>query len=424
MTRILSELLGAKEPSFQQGIKQLEVASGGANEDIRLTAEIVHGAQNCLKQLSLDPHDTTGRELYQALQQRVREDNQAFLKMIRASNIKAGGVIEERRTTRLVEQFVKSLDIPREVFALKSVAAKRMLRKAPPKKAMKRLGYRSLESMLKHEPCSLIFTAAHLVESMAWHKGIMASYRKLSASDFESRPAHILAPSSARWEKLAMEHVLQTRQNVVGLREFGTVVLLPLPDLRIEAAPFAVTLLTIQALNDITAASTYLKLQQVRPDFGAVVAHIARNEPLTVAEVAGSSLPWKVIHRYFARTPQAYSERLFEPHVQQEDLRWHAIEDILTELHPRFGFWQGTSHLGLLAKTERQLSRGGDPVSLNITDAVLNFCNTLPYERRLVRYFREHVWNELMLRYMKQSSIERTVYDQISGQLMDRSLLH
>jgi len=424
MTRILSELLGAKEPIFHQGIQQLETASGGANEDIRLTTEIVHGVQRHLRQLSLDPHDTTGRELYHALMQRVRDDNKAFLELARASNIQAGGFIHEAQTTRLIERFMGSLNMPKEVFALKSVAAKRLLRKSPPKRAMKQLGYRSLESMLKHESCALIFTAAHLMESASWHKAVMVGYRHLSAGDFESRPAQVLAPTGVRWEQISKDHVLQTKQNVVGLREFGAVVLLPLPELRMEAAPFAVMLLAIQALNDVLAASTYLKLHQVRPDFGVVVAHVARNEPLAVAEVAGSTLPWKMVHRYFARTPQAYNSDLFEPHVQQEDLRWHAAEDILAKLHPRFEFWQDTSHLGLLARPEMSSkTRQSGAVSLNLTDAVLNFCNVLPYERRLVRYFREHVWSELMLRYMRQSSIERTVHDQLSGQLVDHSLM-
>jgi hypothetical protein len=410
MTRILSELLGAREPAFRQGIQKLEQASGGAAEDIRLTTEILQGMQDRLRQLGLDPQDTTGRELYHALMQRVKEDNVIFQDLL--------GVVLEKdahQVTTAVERFVNSLDMPKEVFAMRSVAAKKLLRKHPPKRAMKRLGYRSVESMLKHEPCALIFTAAHLVESLPWHRQISAAYKRLSPSDFECRDLQIMAPTNARWERLAEDYVLQARQNIVGLRELGTVVLLPLPQLRMDAAPMAVTLLTLQAANEIASASAYLKMHQVRPDFGAVVAQIARSEPLTKAEVAGSLLPWKVVQRYFARHPEAYNPDLFEPHVQQGDLRWHTAEDILGKLHPRFEFWKDSSHLGLLAK--------GDTVSLNIMDAVLNFCNTLPYERRLVRYARSHMWHELLLRYMRQGSIERTLHEQLGDELVDRSVM-
>jgi hypothetical protein len=408
MTRILSELLGAREPAFHRGIQQLERASGNAAQDIRLTTEIVHGMQDKLRQLSLDPHDTTGRELYAALMQRVREDNDTFQELI-------GAVTDERQVTSAVERFVKSLDMPKEVFAMKSVTAKRLLRKHPPKRTMKRLGYRSLESMLKHEPSSLIYTAAHLAESAQWHKALVASYKKLTPADFECRDLQVLAPTNARWEALAQAYVLHAKQNIIGFRELGVVVLLPLPEVRMEAAPLAVTLLTLQAVNDIATASTYLKMHQVRPDFGNVVAEIARNEPLTKAEIAGASLPWKIVHRYFARHPEAYSPHLFEPHVHQDDLRWHAAEDILERLHPRFAFWQGGAHLGLLAAK-------GEAVSLNMVDAVLNFCNKLPYEQRFSRYVRDHIWHELMLRYMRQSNIEQTVHEQLSGELLDRSI--
>lgn len=405
MTRILSELLGAREPAFQQGLQKLERASGGASEDIRLTAEILHSMQDRLKQLGLDPHDTTGRELYAALMQRVKEDNAIFQSLI---GVVANNDLHQVTTT--VEHFINTLDMPKEVFALRSAAGKRLLRKNPPKRAMKRLGYRSLESMLKHEPCSLIFTAAHLAETTVWHRQITAAYKRLTPSDFECRSLQILAPTNARWERLAKEYVLHAKQNIVGLRELGTVVLLPLPSMRMDAAPLAVTLLALQTANEITSASAYLKMHQVRPDFGTVVADIARSEPLTKAEIAGALLPWKVVQRYFARHPEAYNPDLFEPHVQQEDLRWHSAEDILGALHPRFEFWRGSAHLGLLAK--------GDTVSLNIMDSVLNFCNTLPYERRLVRYARSYMWHELLLRYMRQGNIERTVHQQLSGELI------
>jgi hypothetical protein len=417
MTRILSELLGAKEPAFQQGIQQLERASGGANEDIRLTTEIMHGMQDRLRQLSLDPHDTTGRELYAALMQKVRQDNETFQELLGVGH-------DHAHINSVVAHFVSSLEMRREVFALKAVPAKAIIRKHPPKKAMKRLGYRSLESMLKHEQCSLIFAAAHLTESASWHKAVVAAYRRLSASDFECRDIQVLAPHSIRWQSLAADYVLQARQNVVGFRELGAVVLLPLPALRLDAAPLAMTLLTVQAINDIATASSYLKMHQVRPDFGTVVSEIARNEPLTKAQMVGSQLPWKVVHRYFAKNPDAYSAHLFEPHVHQEDLRWHAAEDILSQLHPRFGFWEGSSHLGLLAKAEGRIKATlSEPVSLNFIDAVLSFCNKLPYERRFVRYFRDHAWHELMLRYMRQANIERTVHEQLSGELLDRSLI-
>jgi len=414
---MLSQLLGAKEPAFRMGMKQLEHASGGAAEDIRLTTEILHGMQDRLRQLGLDPHDTTGRELYGALMQRVREDAEAFQSLLGEHNDSAQNIMPR------IERFVSQLDVPKQVFAMKSAAAKRLLRAHPPKKAMKQLGYRSVESMLKHEAPALLLAAAHIAESAAWHKSIVTAYKRLLPSDFESRDVQLLAPANARWEKMSRDYVLHVKQNIMSFRELGAIVLLPLPVAGIEAAPLAATLLVLQSVSDIRASSTYLKLHQVRPDFGEVVARISRQEPMTKASIAGSFLPWKLVHRYFASHPEAYSADLFEPHIHPDDLKWQAAEDALASLHPRFEFWRGASHLAMLAPNHAQDKHHLQPVSLNFLDAVLNFCNKLNYEQRVVHYVRDHVWHELMVRYMRQSSIEQTVHDQLSGELVDQSLL-
>lgn len=413
MTQVLSQLLGATEPAFQLGLKQLERVSGGVAEDIRLTTEIVHGMQERLHSLGLDPHDTTGRELYAALMQRVHEDSAIFQGLLGIGRY-------ETQVMSRIERFVATLDVPREVFALKGLTAKKLLRKHPPKKTMKRLGYRSVDSMLKHESAGLLFAAARIAESPTWHKAIRNEYKKLLPNDFESRPVQILAPSNRRWDTLAAGYVLHAKHNIMSFRELGVIVLLPMP-LAVEAAPLAATLLTLQAINDIRSSSAYLKLHQVRGDFGSVVADIATGEPLTKAEIAGSFLPWKLVHRYFAKHPDAYQPGLFEPHVHREDLAWQAAEDALSAVHARFGFWQGAAHLGLVAHdTGKSQPKGGrgEIVSLNLIDTVLNFCNKLPYERRFVRYARDHIWHELMLRYMHQGNIERSVHEQLTNELV------
>ncbi len=414
MTRILSQLLGATEPAFRLGLKQLEQASGGVSADIQLTAEILHGMQDRVRRLGLDPLDTTGRELYAAIMQRVREDSEAFQELL-------GIAPHEPAAMARIERFVARLDVPNEVFALKSSTAKKILRKYPPKKAMKQLGYRSLDSMLKHEQASMLFGAAHIIEAATWHKSIQAAYKKLSPSDFECRPVQIATPTGSKWDTLSAAYVLRAKHNIIAFRELGAIILLPMP-VTIQAAPLAATLLTLHAISDIRTSSTYLKLHQVRPDFGAIVASIARQEPITKAELAGSLLSWKLVHRHFAKHPDAYNPDLFEPHVQQEDLHWRAAEDVLAEAHPRFAFWQGAAHFGLLAQPSGFREHGGQQkgeiVSLNLIDAVLNLCNSLPYERRFVRYARDHIWHELMLRYMHQDSIERTVHAQLSTELV------
>lgn len=408
MTRVLSELLGAREPQFRLGLKQLEQAAGLPSEDIRLSTEISHKLQDRLRDLSLDPHDTTGRELYSALMQRIKDDNQALCELL-------GSDVDEHNLMPRIERLIRSLDVPKQVFAIKLQVAKKLLRKNPPKKVMKQLGYRSLESMLKHETAPTLFAAAHMVESAQWHKVTLAAYKKLLPSDFETRDVLLSSPASERWEKISSDYIARSQQNIVSFRELGAVILLPLSAGQVEGAPLATALLTVRAINDIRVASSYLKLHLVRPDFGAVVAEIARDEPQTKATIAGNILPWKLVHRYFARHKDAYNPDIFAPHVQPEDLQWHPAEDALAQLHPRFEFWQHGAHLGLLHQ--------GEAVSLNFLDAVLNFCNKLPYEQRVATYLRDHLGHELMLRYMQQGTLEQTVHEQLSDELIDQEAL-
>jgi hypothetical protein len=408
MTRVLSELLGAQEPQFRLSLRQLEQAAGLPSEDIRLSTEVLHKLHDKLRDLNLDPHDTTGRELYAALMQRAKDDNQALCELL-------GSDVDEHNLMPRIERLMQSLDVPKQVFAIKMQVAKKLLRKNPPKKAMKQLGYRSLESMLKHEPAPSLFAAAHMIESVQWHKTMRTAYKKLLPNDFEVRDALLCSPSSERWEKLSRGYIEKTRQNIMSFRELGAVVLLPLSADQVEGAPLATALLTLRAINDLRVTSAYLKLHLVRPDFGNIVSEIAIGEPQTKAKIADNLLPWKLVHRYFARHKEAYNPDIFAPHVQPEDLQWHAAEDTLAKLHPRFEFWQHGAHLGLLHE--------GETVSLNFLDVVLNFCNKLPYEQRIVTYLRDHLWHELMLRYMQQTSLEQTVHEQLSDELVDQQAL-
>src|SRR5205814_6563496 len=74
MTRYLSEGLGAAEPRFSQDIVALEHAGGMPSTDIRLTGEIMQRMREKIAALGLDPKDTTGPELYEALHGRLRAD--------------------------------------------------------------------------------------------------------------------------------------------------------------------------------------------------------------------------------------------------------------------------------------------------------------------------------------------------------------
>src|SRR5260221_7470683 len=234
MTRVLSELLGANEPMFHQGLTRLEAASGHTSADIRLSAELARATISKLKELGLDPHDTTGMELYAALQQKIKDDD-AHLSGVLTEKYGADDPLHV-----LIGKTLADVPLQNSCFALKLAVGKRLLSKLPPKQAMKALGYRSFDSMIRREHVLAVFAAAWLLEAAGWRKAMVDSYKKLSAADFEIRPLIIETPQSKHWQALADIVVVQKKHNIISFNEFGALVVLPLP----ASKPPAVTLAT------------------------------------------------------------------------------------------------------------------------------------------------------------------------------------
>jgi hypothetical protein len=409
MTRYLSSILGATEPVFGQSIQQLEQASGRPSADIRLSAEVMQKAKQKIASLGLDPEDTTGPELYGALHERLREDEAKVREALNISETSSAAEV-----TAAVQQFLSKHEAPKNCFALKASAAKRLFKKKAPKNAMKRLGYRSLDSMLKHEHMACIYAAVLISESATWQRTFREQYAKLQPTDFEQRDITIVMPKSKRWSALATQYTESSRQNILCFKELGAVVLLPL-ETHVDGLALATLLLSLTFMNDIRAHSSYTKLQQVRPDFGKIIQKVSVSEPFTSAELAGQPVSWNMIQRFYGKFQHAYHPEIFEPHVQPEDLQWQSAEDVIIKLQPTLEFWQDSQYVGIV--------HDGQPVSFNILDVVLSYCNKLSFADRIVHFLRDNLWHELMMRYLNQQNLEEAVHRQLSRELVDDTAL-
>jgi hypothetical protein len=405
MTRYLSLALGAKQPLFGQSIQELERASGRPSADIHLSSEMMQKVRTKIIQLGLDPQDTTGRELYSALQVRLRQDEANVRRALNISEDASSADVLAH-----VQKFLNAHKSASNSFAIKPAVAKRLLKKKAPKNAMKRLGYRSLDSMLKHETVAAIYAAALMTESPTWHKAFREQYAKLQAGDFEQRKISIVSPQSKRWNDITASFVQNARHNILCFKELGTVVLLPI-ETKLDGLAITTLLLTLHYMNDIRTYSSFAKLQQVKPTFGRMVQQASVSDPMTSASLAGQPVPWKVIQRYYGRIKADFHPEVFEPHVQPEDLEWHDAEAVLSELEPSLGFWLDTQYICMLDDDQ--------PVSLNILDVALAYCNHLDFPDRIVHFVREHLWHELMSRYLHQENLEAAVHQQLSRELVD-----
>jgi len=405
MTRLLAELIGGSERLLRNDLAKLEKVSGHPNADIRLTTEVMQATKDKLKELGLDPQDTTGPELYAALQERLKDDDARLVATIHA----AGGDPDDVLSG--VTHALQQLPLAGTCFALKSTIAKRMFTKTQPKKAMKQLGYRSFESMLKHEPVAAILAVAWSVESPSWRKSFTDQYAKLNASDFETRAITVIHPKSAKWVALGSDLVRQHKHSVLSFKEIGAVVLLPLPPNDQPPAFTTTTLiLALQAMNEIRSASSFLRLHQLRPDFGQIVQRLTYEEPQLIAEQLDQPVAWRVIQRFYARFKDFFNPDAFELDIQRHDLSWHSIERSLERLEPSLGFWRGTEHLALLHNHQ--------PVSLNIIDVALSYCNNLPFESRVVHHTRQALNQEILLRYLQPENVEQLIRSQLQPELV------
>jgi hypothetical protein len=405
MSRALSELLGAREPVFTFGIRELEAASGSPGIDIRLTAEMAHKTRQKIKELGLDPEDTTGKELYHALLGLVRRHDDFLAKSLGSDDSADVADLLPR-----LKAAAEKLKLPKSCWVIKQSTARKLLKDLPAKHVMKQLGYKSVDSMLKRENIAELYAGIRFAESPAWNEKLIKSYKKLTPGDFEKRDIQILLLSQKKWNGLAEAFVLNNRHNITHVNEMGVVAILPLPVKRMPGISIIVLPLLIRAMHEIRQFSAYCKLQQVKPNFSSLLIKSLSGETKQIATMAGQPIHWKVVHRYFSNLDNSENHpEIFEPHIQAEDLESRRVEEILYKIEPALKFWDDMDFVGLVADETI--------ISFNLLDNAVNFCNSLPYGEQALYHFRESLWNEIFVRYMGEQALEQEVLAQLSDKI-------
>lgn len=407
MTRILSELLQATGPHFRMQLNQLERVSGHRNTDIKLTVEVVQAAKQKIRQLGLDQHDTTGRELYHTLLQRIDADDKRLERALRTRA--ATYVSAEADLLAGLQYALQDQVAGMKGMGLKTSALKKMLKALPPKRVQRLLGYRSLDAMLRHESTVQLVAVARQLETATWRRSWLESYKKLSPASFEERNLQVFTADDERWTEVARVVAEQQAHTVIALPEAGAILLLPMPEDHPSGMVIAATALALHELNTVSAAGTYIRSAQVHGDFGQKIYQVASGRIDLEAPHMPQAMPWQLVQRYFATTKSLINEDIFGPYVDSSDFSWHDVEAKLSELCPSLAFWHDTAHLTYL--------HDGQPISLNVVDAAINACNRLSYEARSVYHAQQSLWNELTLRYLNHASVEQAVASVLHPQL-------
>ena len=304
--KLLSDLLNAKEPLFSLSLKQLEKASHNKGTDIKLGTEIIEKAHKAMSELGLDHKDTTGEELYQALINRAKRDDEHLARLLGAKD-----PTDVEEIVPLAIEKVKETDMPRDCWVLKKSVAKEFLRKTPPKRIMKKLGYRSVDSMLKKENINEIYGALRFAEDGDWLNEFNEHYKTVTPSDFETREIEIVQMPKERWGDLSKHFVEKKRHLNTHLKEMGVVIILPSSIDHMPGIAMKIFSLTFHYYNEIRLYSAFFKLKQVQPNFGEIFVDTLIADPDLGPIMAGNNIHWRVIQRSVSYThltlPTIYS---------------------------------------------------------------------------------------------------------------------
>lgn len=406
MAKVLRDLLDAEEPIFSLSLRQLEKASGGHGTDARLIGEIAEKMRLATEHIGLDPADTTDKELYAAMLAQIERDNLRVTKLI-------GGVDPDdvKANVPLIVKAVEDMDIDRSCWVLKRSVAKKLLCTMPPEKLMKHLGYRSIDSMLKHENIDEVYTAIRFSEGPEWLNKFDEIFKTVKPSDFETREISIVTMDHDKYVDLAEHFVEKKLHNITHTKEMGVIVVVPMHTERMKGITLKSLPLIFHYINEIRLYSAFFKLKQVNKNFGETIVETLIADPGNAAQMVGQNVHWRVIQRYFGKMKDESHPEAFEPHVHPEDLHWRKAEENLAQLDPEMKFWCDLDYVAKLADD-------GLPVTFNMMDVSLAYSNSEPYESRYVYHFRESLWNEIFMRYMGHKNLENSILKQLDNDMI------
>jgi len=408
MAKILRDLLDATEPMFSLSLQQLEKASGQTGVDVQLIGEIVQKMNRAIEGLGLDPRDSTGREVFRAQMNRIHEDAARMTRIIGGTDPS-----DVKQLVPLMVAAAQKADVNKNCWVLKHSVAKQLLKKMPPKKLMEKLGYRSVDSMLKHEDIDEIYTALRFSEGAEWLNEYNELFKQVKPSDFESREIRILAMDHDKYVDLADHFVKKKLHNITHTKEMGTIVVVPMHATRMKGIVLKSLPLIFHYINEIRLYSAFFKLKQVSKNFGETVVETLIADPGNASQMAGQNVHWRVIQRYYGRPTVAGEEshpEAFTPHVHPEDLHWRRANEILYDLDPKMEFWKDLDYVARFTD--------GAPLTFNLLDVSFAYTNDEKYENRYSYHFRESLWNEIFMRYMGKKNLETQILQQLDNDMV------
>lgn len=395
MSRLISDILNAPEPHFSRTIQNWERLSNNAGHDLRLVSEVSAGRKFYLKNLGLDEDDTTPRELYYALRHKAADTNKKFEEKL--------GIKDDDSPEKVIAKvvkFIESQNLASDLWAIKPPVIKQILKKSVPKKLLKTLGLRSVDSVLKRTDPREILALAYFIESPEWTKKINTSLKNLSPNDFQNCDINILIIPQIKTKKLRKTAV----KNVGIIKtcyEIGTVIITP-PAKRFNTDSLGYALILTHQLHEASVYSSYFRYISVKNDFGhRFVQAIREGLPGKLNQL---SIGWKPLHQHLQANPETFS-KIEQPYLQTEHIAHPSPYQLMENLIPDGNFWKGGD---IVFMTDNKHT-----ASVNLVDVIINSSNGTVFENSKNPYLQSQLWQNLGSRYLQNGQIEALVISDI-----------
>ncbi len=399
--------------------EKLSASTGKKNIMDKLVEENQAQIRDRLDFLGLG-QQSSAKEIYDVLINKIKIDDNKLFKQL------------DSPSTTVSSDWQRVLEVAKNIankptgFFLKKEKAIEFLTNQPPLKILQALNYKNVNEMLQKEDLFEIFSALRFVEGHDWlNKVFFRQYENLLPSDFEEREIEVRALSE-KWAEIARDFIKHKYHNISHLKELGVIYIIPL-SVEIPGETLRNFGLIFHYFSEIKfysdiflsfaraglVARAGLNSAQAGPslNFSENLVSLLRGDVIDRRLSLVSDLQktqWMVIQRYLAKDDEN-DWRLFEPHINPEELHWERSEKMLAKSDSSLSFWRNLSWVGDYFKT----GAGIDVlVSFNLIDTAMS----LSKEKELMKHFyhqQESLWNKIFIEYFSEEKMEEMMKENI-----------
>ncbi len=316
-------------------------------------------------------------------------------------------------------KIIKEISGVKKGFFLKEEKLRDFLFLNPPKNILSDLGYSGVKKMLAKEDLYEIFAALRFVESENWLNEIFfRPYKDLTADNFEEREIGVRVLAE-KWAKIGVKFVGKKLHHISHLKEIGFVFIIPAvsngsvhtygPGQTLETFS-----LVLHYMHEVDFYCELFRRYATKADFGKNIVGLLSGKVSNVV-LPSNGVIWRVVQRYLAKI-DSQDPRLFEPHVNSENLHWLRAEKEMDDFaaknpQTKMGFWRGVDDF--MGEIFPAGKKGEEIVSFDLIDNVVAL--THGGLGKYLYHQQESLWNKIFMEFMGEEKLREMVLSNIEN---------